>query len=69
MHTALMVLASYEANDIVATYVEKFGLRIRDSKPSETGARRQSDPMDVDTVNSLSFNMGKRVIKSARWVF
>ena len=39
----------------VVTYVEaKFGLRIRDSKPSDTGARRHSDPMDVDAVNSLS---------------
>ena len=37
------------------TYVEaKFGLRIRDSKPSDTGARGQLDPMDVDAVNSLS---------------
>ena len=48
----------------VMTYVEaKFGLRIRDSKPSETGARGHSDPMDVDAVNSLS--SGKRVIESA----
>ena len=29
-------------------------LRIRDSKPSDTGARGHSDPMDVDAVNSLS---------------
>ena len=40
----------------VVTYVEaKFGLRIRDSKPSDTGVRGHSDPMDVDAVNSLSF--------------
>ena len=33
----------------VVTHVEaKFGLRIRDSKPSATGARGHSDPMDVD---------------------
>ena len=39
----------------VVTYVEaKFGLRTRDSKPSDTGARGHSDPMDVDAVNSLS---------------
>ena len=39
----------------IVTYVEaKFGLRIRDSKPSDTGSRRHSDPMDVDAVNSLS---------------
>ena len=45
----------------------KFGLRTRDSKPSDTGARGQSDPMDVDAVNSLSST--KRTIESARWVF
>ena len=39
----------------VVTYVEaKFGLRIRDSKPSDTGARGHSDPMDIDAINSLS---------------
>ena len=44
----------------VMTYVEaKFGLRILDSKPSDTGARRQSDPMDVDAVNSLSLSSSK----------
>ena len=37
------------------TYVEaKFGLRIRDSKPSDTSTRGHSDPMDVGAVNSLS---------------
>ena len=42
------------------TYVEaKFRLRIRDSKPSDTGARGHSDPMDVDAVNSLSSGKGK----------
>ena len=55
----------------VVMHVEaKFGLRIRDSKPSDTSTRGHSDPMDVDAVNSLSLNQqGKRVIKSARWVF
>ena len=44
----------------VVTYVEaKFGLRIRDSKPSDTGARGHSDPMDVDAVNSVSSGKGK----------
>ena len=44
----------------VVTYVEaKFGLRTRDSKPSDTGARGHSDPMDVDAVNSLSSGKGK----------
>ena len=44
----------------VVTYVEAmFGLRIRDSKPSDTGARGHSDPMDVDAVNSLSLSSAK----------
>ena len=43
----------------IVTYVEaKFGLRIRDSKPSETGSRGHSDPMGVDAVNSLSSGKG-----------
>ena len=50
----------------VVTYVEaKFGLRIRDSKPSDTGPRGHSDPMDVDPVNSLSSLARKRVTESA----
>ena len=53
----------------VVTYVEaKFGLRIRDSEPSDTGARGQPDPMDVDAVNSLVWPR-KGVIESACWVF
>ena len=37
----------------IVTFVEaKFGLRIRDSKPSDTGLREHSDPMDVGEVNS-----------------
>ena len=44
----------------VVTYVEaKLGLTIRDSKPSDTGARGHSDPIDVDAVNSLSSAKGK----------
>ena len=44
----------------VVTYMEaKFGLRIRHSKPSDTGARGHSDPMDVDAVSSLSSAKGK----------
>ena len=38
---------------------KKFGLRVRDSKPSDTGSRGHSDPMDVDAVNSLSYDKGK----------
>ena len=55
----------------VVTYVEaRFGLRIRDSKPSDTSTRGHSDPMDVDAVNSLSLVwQRKRVIESARWEF
>ena len=44
----------------VVTYLEaKFGLRIRDSKPSDTGARGHSDPTDVGAVNSLSSGKGE----------
>ena len=44
----------------VVTYVEaKFGLRIRDSKPSDTSTRGHSDPKDVDAVNSLSSTEGR----------
>ena len=44
----------------IVTYVEaKFGLRIRDSKPSDTVTRGQSDPKDVDAVYSLSSSKGK----------
>ena len=44
----------------IVTYVEaKFVLRIRDSKPSDTVTRGQSDPMDVDAVNTLSSSKGK----------
>ena len=54
----------------IVTYVEaKFGLRIRDSKPGDTDLREHSEPMDVGAVNSLSSVKGKRVIRSARWVF
>ena len=52
----------------IVTYVEaKFGLRIRDSKPSDTGLREHSD---VGAVNSLSLSRQskERVIRSARWV-
>ena len=40
--------------EVVTNVEAKFGLRIHDSKPSDTGARGHSDPMDVDAVNSLS---------------
>ena len=44
----------------IVTHVEaKFGLRTRDSKPSDTGLRGHSNPMDVDAVNSLSSGKGK----------
>ena len=42
----------------IVTYVEaKFGLRIRDSKPSDTGLREHSDHMDVGAVNSHSLSL------------
>ena len=54
----------------IVTYVAaKFGLRIRDSKPSDTASRGHSDPTDVDAVNSLASGKGKRVIESTRWLF
>ena len=54
----------------VVTYVEaRFRLRIRDSKPSDTGARGHSDPVGVDAVNCLSLVWQRKgVIESARWV-
>ena len=44
----------------IVTYVEaKFGLRILDSRPSETVTRGHFDPLDFDTVSSLSSGKGK----------
>ena len=44
----------------IVTFVEaKLGLRIRDSKPSETGARGLADPKDVDATNSPASGTGK----------
>ena len=44
----------------IVTFVEaKLGLRIRDSKPSETGARGHSDPKDVDATISPASGTGK----------
>ena len=49
-----------DARPEVVTYVEaKFGLRIRDSKPSDTSIRGHSDPTDVDAVNTLLSGKGK----------
>ena len=48
------------AHQEIVTFVEaKFGLRIRDSKPSQTGARGHADPKDVDAINSLASGTGK----------
>ena len=56
--------------EIVTCVEAKFGLRIRDSKLSDTGSREHSDPMDVGAVNSLSLvRQRKMVIRFARWVF
>ena len=44
----------------IVTFVEaKFGLRIHDSEPSDTGSRGHPDPMEFDAVNSLSSSKGK----------
>ena len=52
----------------IVTYAEaKFRLRIRDSKPSDTGPRGHSDPLDVDAVESLSSGKAKGVSASARF--
>ena len=54
----------------IVTYVgAKFGLRIRDSKPSEKRTRGHSDPMDVDAANSLVIRQRERVFDSMRWLF
>ena len=60
-----------DARLVIVTYVEaNLGLRVRDSKPSDTGFRGHSDPMDVDAVNKfLFFQQRKRVIESAGWLF
>ena len=55
--------------EIVAYLEAKFGLRIRDSKPSDTVSRDHSDPMDVGAVSFSLTRQRKRVIRSARWVF
>ena len=44
--------------EIVAYVEAKLGLRIRDSKPSDTGSRGHLDHMDVDAVNSLASDKG-----------
>ena len=51
----------------IVTYVEaKFGFRISDSKPSDTGSREHSDSMDVGAVRFSHIKQRKRVIRSAR---
>ena len=54
----------------IVTYVEaKFGVRIRDSKPSDTGLREHSDPHGCWCGQLSLVSQRKRVIKSARWEF
>ena len=50
--------------EIVTCVEAKFGWRIRDSMPSDTGSRAHCDPTDADAVNSLSSGKRKRVIES-----
>ena len=50
----------------IVTYVEaKFGLRIRDSKPSDTGLRGHSDPWMLMRSTLTLLWQRKRVIESA----
>ena len=57
-HNSKRLRAFEDARQEVVTYVEaKCGSRIRDSKPSDTGLRERSDPMDVDAVSSLSLSL------------
>ena len=50
----------------VVTYVEaKFGLRIRDSKPSDTGTCGHSVPWMLMRLTLSLFSQRKRVIESA----
>ena len=51
------------------TWRRSLVLRIRDSKPSDTGSRGHSDPMDVGCGQLSLVWQRKRVIESARWVF
>ena len=49
-----------DARQVIVTYVgAKYGLRIRDSKPSASEAREHSDPMDVNAMKSLASCTGK----------
>ena len=45
--------------EIVASVEAKSGLRIRDSKPRDKGARGDSDTMDVDAICSLASCIAK----------
>ena len=51
--------------EIVTLVEAKFGLRIRDLKPSEAGIRGHCDPMDVDAINSLASGKGKGKVPSS----
>ena len=54
----------------IVTFVEaKFGLGIRDSKPSDTVTQGQSDPMDVDAAKCIASGKGKGSIESKRRLF
>ena len=47
--------------ETVTNVEAKFGLRIRDSKPSDSGFRERSDPIDVGAVSSLSSGKGHQI--------
>ena len=45
--------------EVVKYVEEKFGLRVRGFKPSETSFRESSDSTDIDVASSLLFGNGK----------
>ena len=51
----------------IVTYVEaKFCLSVRDSKPSESGARGHADPTDVDAINAILLHLAQEEEKGRR---
>ena len=51
----------------IVTYVEaKFCLSVRDSKPSESGAREHADPTDVDAINEILLLVAQEKEKGRR---
>ena len=55
--------------EIVSCVEAKFGLRIRDATPSDTGLREHTGPTGCWSGQLSLVRQRKRVIRSARWVF